>query len=453
MTYCDKDCQREHWLKVHRNHCKFLSGQKPVANSNHVPESCSLCQDQKNAGGAKLFSWDSPETNCHVEVALKLNMKNMLANGFGFHEEGRSCKCSPSYPNPLNQSYSDFACELPFALGEVSGAYIGAGQDEMLAHALKILNAMRIKSERDPGQHEKIVALFRAIIFLRSQIWMDLLVYGAVEVTEKVVMYHEKIEAARDEYGDSSVWWNLFFFTFDIFDIMTNAVGNKITTSEFTASDSLADTRFTNFKRAQLYFKKQLEQMAFLSENNLWNRFKLWPTVIRNKLEILLPPRTFCVGCEAPLSGAVSFDLPEEVHLRPTCPILTNRMGKMGRLAACCPKPACFNEIYLDDVFFRFKMEELEEKYKEEVMLFTTTSRGCDTCLKMSVHSHRCSSCYAAQYCSTSCQGKDLSFHKTVCKAWANDKSRQIIGGREQKKIITARLKNAQWLFDNFYTN
>merc|ERR1719187_3175510 len=35
MSYCDKDCQAEHWNKVHRFHCKFLSGEKPVAGTKH----------------------------------------------------------------------------------------------------------------------------------------------------------------------------------------------------------------------------------------------------------------------------------------------------------------------------------------------------------------------------------------------------------------------------------
>ena len=58
-------------------------------------------------------------------------MKVALSKNFDFHEEGKKCKCSLS-----------IACQLPFGLGEVSGDFVGDGLDEMVAHSLKIVNAM-----------------------------------------------------------------------------------------------------------------------------------------------------------------------------------------------------------------------------------------------------------------------------------------------------------------------
>ena len=35
LSYCDKDCQEEHWMKVHKYHCKHLSGKKNLVGAVH----------------------------------------------------------------------------------------------------------------------------------------------------------------------------------------------------------------------------------------------------------------------------------------------------------------------------------------------------------------------------------------------------------------------------------
>ena len=48
LHYCSKECQTEHWLKVHKNHCKYLSGSKVLKESSHDPNSCRFCQNEIN---------------------------------------------------------------------------------------------------------------------------------------------------------------------------------------------------------------------------------------------------------------------------------------------------------------------------------------------------------------------------------------------------------------------
>merc|ERR1719187_816210 len=47
MSYCDEDCQKEHWKKVHRSHCKYLSGKETLAGTEHRKEECATCQTEK----------------------------------------------------------------------------------------------------------------------------------------------------------------------------------------------------------------------------------------------------------------------------------------------------------------------------------------------------------------------------------------------------------------------
>ena len=46
LHYCSKECQTEHWLKVHKKHCKYLSGSKVLKDSNL----CRFCQNEINVG-------------------------------------------------------------------------------------------------------------------------------------------------------------------------------------------------------------------------------------------------------------------------------------------------------------------------------------------------------------------------------------------------------------------
>ena len=50
IYYCSKECQEEHWRKVHKRHCKFFSGEKGLEGTVvHNKETCSDCIKQKAA--------------------------------------------------------------------------------------------------------------------------------------------------------------------------------------------------------------------------------------------------------------------------------------------------------------------------------------------------------------------------------------------------------------------
>ena len=34
ISYCSKECQEEHWHKVHKRHCKYFSGKKTLEESD-----------------------------------------------------------------------------------------------------------------------------------------------------------------------------------------------------------------------------------------------------------------------------------------------------------------------------------------------------------------------------------------------------------------------------------
>jgi len=427
LTYCDQDCQREHWQVVHKRHCGFLSGQKLAKNSYHIRDNCSFCAEARNSTVSEIKSIRSPKSTCYLE-RLSFIMKRLLGSDFNFHDEGKKCKCS------LNN-----ACELPFALGELSGKYVGNGLDEMLAHALKIVNAMRLKSGNTFGvvnQNETLDSLWDCLVRLRVTFWKLALTYGAPRFQDDSVLskyISEPVEKLKNTYGANDPWWKALYFTVSLVVYM-----NDLLLSEYCDSNGLEDQKFSIFRKLLNYEHSQLRNQQFVTENNLWARFKLWPVQENGKLILLMPNGTHCQICQTQLTGQFSV-IGNVATSKEICPpMMIPRIGGNGQLVISCSaakKPKCREEMMMKDLIHSVGVDEDEwRKYVEEQKTFMVLSRFCDFCLKQNLSSHRCSECKAAQYCSVECQRQDLNFHKTVCSTWARDQFRKIGGKKLQKK-------------------
>ena len=84
------------------------------------------------------------------------------------------------------------------------------------------------------------------------------------------------------------------------------------------------------------------------------------------------------------------------------------------------------------------------KKLRSEIKKILAYSKTCDYCLRISINSHRCSTCLSAQYCSQSCVLKDREFHESVCATWAKDEKRQMPDNRGQKKSLKKLTKTVK---------
>ena len=67
MYYCSRECKEEHWLKVHKGHCKLFSAEKgQEGGSGHNKETCSICLLQDGAGQA-VFKEGNPNYICFFD--------------------------------------------------------------------------------------------------------------------------------------------------------------------------------------------------------------------------------------------------------------------------------------------------------------------------------------------------------------------------------------------------
>jgi hypothetical protein len=57
IQYCGDECQDEHLIKVHQEHCEYLGGKKKSPVSVHTKASCSGCSNKVKAGKYKNPSY------------------------------------------------------------------------------------------------------------------------------------------------------------------------------------------------------------------------------------------------------------------------------------------------------------------------------------------------------------------------------------------------------------
>jgi len=445
LTYCDSDCQREHWRKVHKNHCKFLGGKKNV--DNHPPQTsntanclakascktkschcCPLCIEEKSADATQLGSIKSPKTKCHIGDMINL-LKTALGLKFDFHAEGRSCSCESEIPLAKECGIEglDYFLNIPFPLGEVSGKYVHANE-EIVAHALRITNAISFK-DKNIAKNKTFKLLDYGLINFRVSVWIDVLTHGVFKGIAGGKPLCDYVNSLKPVYGPRNAWWKALAATVDNIGDM-----NFTLDSVFIDYDSLKGERFKDFKLNLDYDLSQQRNCEFASKNNLLSNFKFWPTVAGKSLVLTLPEGVKCHSCGKAQAGEVRVSSEETDK---TLSRLHPGFGADGNLLVLCPNnDFCTAMMMHKNLRFQKQLIPASMKpYKEQRRMFLTESRDCDFCLRQSLSSHRCSGCLAAQYCSTSCQKKDKDFHATVCSVWAKDPYRKIMGAKKQKKM------------------
>ena len=101
MSYCSKECQKEHWVKVHKEQCKYLANQKVHPQAIHDPASCPGCLKQTEIGLGPIANLDNPWLGCPFNTYFepKVVVPNFVEGGI-------------------------ISSTIPFTLGEMSGKFL-----------------------------------------------------------------------------------------------------------------------------------------------------------------------------------------------------------------------------------------------------------------------------------------------------------------------------------------
>ena len=103
MSYCSPECQKEHWKKVHKDHCKYLSGKRVQSSTVHNFSICRYCLKESQVG-------DEMSTPSVSYLGCPWILGNVMGSRVKIDEN-----IAPS-PFQLGEITSQFECQVDHTL-------------------------------------------------------------------------------------------------------------------------------------------------------------------------------------------------------------------------------------------------------------------------------------------------------------------------------------------------
>ena len=69
VSYCSRQCQVEHWHRVHKQQCKYLAKQKVMPLVSHGEASCLVCKAEGEAGRRNMTKLGNPVLPCTLSMS------------------------------------------------------------------------------------------------------------------------------------------------------------------------------------------------------------------------------------------------------------------------------------------------------------------------------------------------------------------------------------------------
>ena len=403
VAYCGKECQEEHWHKVHKKHCKYLGGTKKGKHSEHKEESCKTCISRKSVGDL-VFRATNPNYVCIFE--------NIERN-----------KLPPTYPHPFPLT--------------------GPPEDrieKMLTVAQKIL--LKIKVTGNPVyllQRQLVDKLEMDLWDLRSEIYLNR-IRGGDQDPEKMKSVVTK------NLRSSAILWksirefmgsNYFQMGGNDYELLTTfaLVTELILSTDYIQSENVLKSRNS--------LPKDFRQMSKADQF-----FEVADKMIEALDQQVVPCRDLAaIACggktKQNCSQCHKETIVEEILLE-DCPFkaLTPKIvfSPVENERYVCGASECFNKEW----------QRANDKQSSWLMAVLATlwrlqETRCDHCFLMAPlkEVHR-SKCRTKNYCSQVCRDSDEAAHKVCCnpdKEQRRIEERKVkIGGRDKAESATARM-------------
>jgi len=393
--YCDKDCQAEHWQKVHKERCKYSRGDKPqkAGIHRHQASSCLACNQTKQLG-AGVKNKDDPHWGCHLQS------RNEFWDNPTHTFRGRDGEL---YDGPLGME-----------LGELSLNFTSR-VEHVVSYLQRILHKMQL-TNHELSTKEKFQELEQELFFLRH----DFLMRAAITPAGKLV-YHchsvhmlntgkqenilDIIRALSNNYSDNTTdifrLWDTFILLFDYF--------------LDTIKDGIKDFEDLGWK------VKDRKVRALMTQVEPSERVQQkWEKVVAALTPSIAPYNT--------LLEIILGSLQQECSVCKTKITIESTFGDhpSGSRKEKRPVAMCQGSIFKFHCGKNRCREDMVSKHtKDQVVISQTTIKyiqdhkkdRCDWCSTMKRKVHRCSRCLTKVYCSQECLNMDWKkVHKEVCR-------------------------------------
>jgi len=414
--YCSKECQKEHWKKVHKKHCKYLSGKEPSPILSHGSgEECHKCQSFLDDDDDLGFS------PCHIQQSFPgLLRERMLP-------DVRQC----------------------VQLGELTGHFVSK-LDKNISILQQIFAKIRLLCE-DVDEYVDpyvLVPLAKSLTSLRLTVWYQSLLSATEEDLDKDVesnLYwmREQIvfplmsNIARCQRFVVTMMgsvcmklWEYFIFFLNLF-FQANSFYRNLFDLQYISSESFELSEETRELKEQVFGSKFLTIWdKLLDAAN--DRDEIIP------LEELL--KIYCDGelkrpcdiCSAEIQVSAFYpyfllasDLfgPDEERgslddrLKEIVKLFDEEKEDLHFVAFgpkqhfYCAKLRCCERTLWTLIRSNWLISSTGQELSQRFVL-----NRCDSCYKVTEGAHRCSNCKMKLYCSELCQDNDWKVHKICCE-------------------------------------
>jgi len=407
ISYCSKECQEEHWKKVHKHHCKYLAKEKERKKSRHDPASCPGCMKQAEIGLTEMSKADNPYLGCPWTI-------NHL----------------PPLPRPRNAGGQDEPVPLPFKLGEMCGEWQTKAENMVsimteLLHKMKVTKHMlhKMKVTKHMVKPGAINLMDELVNKMRQDIWLAYIYVVPsrldrciAESMKATVLKIIKLAAAIDKelyaykHQDKTV-----FRLWDTFRLILNILYQYIW--DVVRQDA-----------ARLGFpgiSEDAKQLIVTSDqvNDKCRK------VLGSMDGILVPYEDLLkILCDGDLHQLCSWYSQDMVvsdvwsFYNFYCEVPSIYQSDLTQ-SYLCGEEECYKKVDIRD-----------DQISVSCLKTSYAARGslCDYCFLVSSGKvHRCTRCLTKYYCGVECRDQDWEVHRLGCEG---GQERKVKGGQEDRK-------------------
>ena len=388
FDYCGVDCQREHWLKVHKKHCKYLAEKKVLAMSVHDEATCLVCkmgtEAATNLKDRVLPCTMSAATLAHMRIVVDTASPGLsLAEMTGKFHTKEEATLTQMMRLVTKMSLLEHPALSP---RELYGKLYG-----VLSEARSICWLMQRSFNDDTNAKSGFVAnkiALAPVLMLMSDIGLELFASG---VSDEV----------------KAIWNILAILTYFLY-AEKNSLGRNIVESTDMLpgmSEDLARVRLTSSRLEAMW-----ESVLKMFEGGLVPRYS-------EVLDVVCGGMIHkCLMCDNIVTIARVLLLVKNKDPG-TVPVLLLSHGAV--LVVLCAKPRCRGRLgrigHEADLLVKLYVD-VEVTHEKEC---------CDYCGQAyrGRVGHRCSRCLTKLYCGEECrdQDQDWGVHKLSCKEGEED--------------------------------
>jgi len=402
VIYCSKECQKEHWEKVHKKQCKYLAKEKVFPLSRHDQITCQGCKDERETGGLdEMAKLDNPILGCYMSKVGCLPVV-----------------CLPGVEGDISEA------PLPFQLGEMSGKF-QTKQEHTISIILHIMYKMKLtRHNLWTICPQDMDCLWKSFSIIRNEIWRAYIMSSSLQVQEDKIrglMIPSLVEGLKDQASminskltteahelDEFQPWNTLLLLLDFLLTSTTIDAFRIVAEAKGLPEMSLDIE-----------KIRLTSVQF---NTMWQQ--LLDSMKGKLIPYTTAVRQLCGG-----------------SLNQTCVVCAKNITVERVITSTQDHkvPGLFFSVvstfYCGYWRCNIKIGQASCQLFNTYIQISTVCKGsiCDGCHLPSTKIHRCTRCLTKQYCGVQCRDKDWAkVHSQVCR---NDEIiRKRKGGQEKRK-------------------